>query len=540
MDLARYTELFLTESREHLAVMNRHLLVLERSPGARESLDATFRAVHTIKGMSGTMGYEAVTALAHEMETMLDALRGGRLRVTASRIAVCLDVADALEEMVGGAVRGDDLARVGAPLVARLRAMARDGEDTDGHATDTAGVAAAGASVASAAAAPAPRARQVRVDIARLDALTDLVGELIIVRGRLMQEAALSNNPPLLEAAEHTARLLDDLQHAVLQARMVPVSHVFDRFPRMVRDAARGLGKDVAFDMDGDDIEIDRSLLDELGDPIVHLLRNALDHGLEPAAERVAAGKPAEGRLMLGATRERSAVVVRVSDDGRGMDRAAIARRARELGMPHRGRGALSDTELLEIIARPGFSTATQVTEVSGRGVGIDAVLHRVRALGGTVEISSREGQGTTVTLRLPVTLAIVRALITRVRDEVYAIPLTHVSEALETDRSELRRTRGGEVMLHQGRRMPVLRLRELVHLPREPRDTEQVVMLEIGERRAGLIVDELTSQQDMVVKRFDAARDGGALFSGATILSDGAPALIVDVGGLMRGQHHG
>jgi len=539
MDLARYADLFLTESREHLAVMNRHLLVLERSPGARESLDATFRAVHTIKGMSATMGYEAVTALAHEMETVLDALRAGRLAVTASRIAVCLDVADALEGMVEGAVHGDDLARVSAPLVERLRSMAGDGEHADSPAPATAGGAAA-APLAPAAGASVPRARHVRVDIGRLDALTDLVGELIIARGRLMQEAALSNNPPLLEAAEHTTRLLDDLQHAVLQARMVPVSHIFDRFPRMVRDAARSLGKDVAFDMDGDDIEIDRSLLDELGDPIVHLLRNALDHGLEPAAERVTAGKPAEGHVTLCATRERSAVVVRVSDDGRGMDRAAIARRASELGMPRRGRGALGDSELLEIIARPGFSTATQVTEVSGRGVGIDAVLHRVRALGGTVEIASREGQGTTVTLRLPLTLAIVRALITRVRDEVYAIPLTHVSEALETDRSELRRTRGGEVMLHQGRRMPVLRLRELVHLPQEAHDTEQVVMLEIGERRAGLIVDELTSQQDIVVKRFDAARDGGALFSGATILADGAPALIVDVGGLMRGQHHG
>ena len=539
MDLARYAELFLTESREHLAVMNRHLLVLERSPGARESLDATFRAVHTVKGMSATMGYDAVTALAHEMETVLDALRAGRLAVTASRIAACLDVADALEGMVEGAAHGDDLVRVSAPLVERLRSMAGDGEHADSPAPATAGGAAA-APLAPAAGASVPRARHVRVDIGRLDALTDLVGELIIARGRLMQEAALSNNPPLLEAAEHTTRLLDDLQHAVLQARMVPVSHIFDRFPRMVRDAARSLGKDVAFDMDGDDIEIDRSLLDELGDPIVHLLRNALDHGLEPAAERVTAGKPAEGHVTLCATRERSAVVVRVSDDGRGMDRAAIARRASELGMPRRGRGALGDTELLEIIARPGFSTATQVTEVSGRGVGIDAVLHRVRALGGTVEIASREGQGTTVTLRLPLTLAIVRALITRVRDEVYAIPLTHVSEALETDRSELRRTRGGEVMLHQGRRMPVLRLRELVHLPQEAHDTEQVVMLEIGERRAGLIVDELTSQQDIVVKRFDAARDGGALFSGATILADGAPALIVDVGGLMRGQHHG
>ena len=537
MDLARYAELFLTESREHLAVMNRHLLVLERSPGARESLDATFRAVHTVKGMSATMGYDAVTALAHEMETVLDALRAGRLAVTASRIAACLDVADALEGMVEGAVRGDDLASVGEPLVQRLRVLATDGEDA---AAAPAVPAATPAAPSGARAAAAPRARHVRVDIGRLDALTDLVGELILARGRLVRETAVSDNAPLVEAAEHTTRLLDDLQHAVLHARMVPVSHVFDRFPRMVRDAARGLGKDVVFDMDGDDIEIDRSLLDELGDPIVHLLRNALDHGLETAAERVAAGKPAEGHLTLCAARERSAVIVRVSDDGRGMNRAAIARRARELGVPRRGRGALNDAELLEIIARPGFSTAAQVTAVSGRGVGIDAVLHRVRALGGTVEITSHEGQGTTVTLRLPLTLAIVRALLTRVDDEVYAIPLTHVSEALETDRSELRRTRGGEVMLHHGQRMPVLRLRELVQLPRETHDTEQVVMLEIGERRAGLIVDELTSQQDIVVKRFDAARDGAALFSGATILADGAPALIVDVGGLMRGQHHG
>jgi two-component system chemotaxis sensor kinase CheA len=314
---------------------------------------------------------------------------------------------------------------------------------------------------------------------------------------------------------------------------------VFDRFPRLVRDAARALGKEITFTVEGNDIELDRSMLDEIGDPIVHLLRNAIDHGIEAPDARVAAGKPAAGTLTLSVTRERSTVRLRVSDDGRGIDRGRVLQRARELGLVEQGRSELSDEELVRLIARPGFSTAERVTDLSGRGVGIDVVMNRVRAMGGAVEIRTAPGRGTTVTVRLPLTLAIVRALLARVHDETYAVPLAHVNETVRLETHALKRVQGREVLVLREDVLPLIRFRELVRLPAaedggQGGSAGQVIVLEVGDRRAGLVVDELTGQQDIVVKQFNPARDALSLFSGATILADGAPALIVDVGSLM------
>jgi two-component system chemotaxis sensor kinase CheA len=315
---------------------------------------------------------------------------------------------------------------------------------------------------------------------------------------------------------------------------------VFDRFPRVVRDAARGTGKQVDFLIEGKDIELDRSMLDEIGEPIVHLLRNAVDHGIESPDARIAAGKPPAGRLQLSAVRDRSAVVIRVTDDGRGIDRDKVLSKAKANGLVDPAKTDLTDDELFRLVARPGFSTADKVTDLSGRGVGIDAVYTRVRSLGGAVDMRSTPGQGTVVTLRLPLTLAIVRALLAKVNDEVYAVPLTHVSETVEL-LPEVRRTlRGKEVLVLRDDVLPLLRLRELVGLP--PRDDdadglrhlEQVVVIDLADRRAGLVVDDLTGQQEIVVKQFDAVRDGLSIFGGATILGDGSPALIVDVSSLL------
>jgi two-component system chemotaxis sensor kinase CheA len=259
-----------------------------------------------------------------------------------------------------------------------------------------------------------------------------------------------------------------------------------------------------------------------------------VDHGIETPEERVAAGKPARGSLTLSVARERSTVTIRVTDDGRGVDREKVLARARATGLVVASRTELSDDELVRLISRSGFSTAERVTDISGRGVGIDAVMNRVRSMGGAVEIRSKAGEGTTVTVRLPLTLAIVRALLARVRDEVYAVPMAHVNETVELVPQLLRTVRGREVMTIRDDILPLIRFDELVNLPRESDEARQVIVLEVGERRAGLVVDELTGQQDIVVKQFDPVRDAVSLFSGATILSDGAPALIVDVGSLM------
>ena len=705
MDPSQYADLFLTESREHVSAINQWLLELERggATGSSDAVSAIFRAVHTVKGMSATMGYAVVAELSHELETLLDRVRRGELAVSAELMDALFRAADVLEAAIEAAVKGGgsvstadvlrrlralsdasgggagtksvdsdgwsvpapaaagtlvrvrlskeaplkgvraflvvqalrrlgDVLVVAPPLTAlqaeqfnhdfalRLSttvsaeeiervargagdvALVQVGEDARGTpiaptaasadrdsagrlarisdeprldapsatravggtgdfrvptpesvptAPDAPGGAQSGTSMAEAARAididaggstgALRQQRHVRIDLRRLDSLMNLIGELVITRGRLLQIAAGLDDPALADSVTQASRLIGDLRDEIMTSRMVPVWQVFDRFPRLVRDASRSLGKRIEFTIEGKDIELDRSMLDEIGDPIVHLLRNAIDHGIETPEERGATGKAAAGRLMLSAARDRSAVVVRVTDDGRGIDRSKVLARAKLGGLVEPAKTELSDDELLRLISRPGFSTAERITDLSGRGVGIDAVYTRVRALGGAVDIRSQPGQGTTVTLRLPLTLAIMRALLARVESEVYAIPLTHVSETVELQPQLLRTLQGREVLVLRDDVLPVLRLRELVGLPRRTsvqspvgaQLREQVVIIDLPDRRAGLVVDELTGQQEIVVKQYDGVKQGTSLFGGATILGDGSPSLIVDVSSL-------
>ncbi len=700
MDTARYAELFLTESREHVSAINHALLELERAsdsgrdsgPGhapaaetRRSAIAALFRAVHTIKGMSATMGYTAVATLSHEMEALLDWLRRGDAVVDTPLMDTLFKAADALESSIERAVSGkgadarieriaarlrdatapptnggaqtvpsriaegspggrpggrrrktpprprnraraprptpavtalpETVIRVrfvpDAPLRGARAAMAvqrthafgevqsieppehtfaapdfgqevtirvvtsvppatiarsiesvgdvagvevgeavPDGRTPDAIGNDSPPARRSRPSGRHALSGPGAgasdmgedpfRARHVRIDLRRLDALMNLIGELVIARGRLVALTAASEDQALTETVHQSARLIGDLQDEIMTCRMVPVWQVFDRFPRLVRDAARSLGKQVAFDVNGKEIELDRSMLDEIGDPIVHLLRNAVDHGIEAPDARVAAGKPAEGRLTLSAIRDRSAVLIRVEDDGRGIDRDRVLARARDTGLVDAAATTLTDDEMVRLIARPGFTTADHVTNLSGRGVGIDAVQARVRALGGSVDIKSVPGKGTVVTARLPLTLAIMRALLARTGGETYAFPMAHVDETVSAEGLALAAVRGRPVMLLRGEAVPYVRLRELLGAPGgagsalAPVAEQHVLVLESGGRRTAVAVDELTGQQDIVVKQFDGVRGGLPFFSGATILGDGAPALIVDVSSLI------
>ena len=554
MNLAKYAALFQSESREQLSTMNEELLALERSPTASEPVSAVFRAVHTMKGMSATMGYATVTALAHELESLLDRVRHAEITVDRSVTDTLFAAVDALERAVEIEVAGGSAEVASAPALARLQELARARTDTLASTAilgttqeyaipgTTQEFAISGTTqefaIPSDAASKARRApRTVRVELRRLDGLTNLAGELLVARGRLSDVANEIAHPALDEALAQASRLISDLHDEIMASRMVPVGQVFDRFPRLVRDAAHSLGKEIELALVGREIELDRSMLDEIGEPIVHLLRNAADHGIELPELRERAGKPRAGQLTLTVTRERQMVTMRIQDDGRGIDRDGVLARARAQGLVDATVESLSDEDLVRIISRPGFSTAREVTDISGRGVGIDVVLTRVRALGGSVEIASKPGQGTTVTLRLPVTLAIVRALLARVDGEMYAVPMTHVRETVELRLSARRRVQGREVMLLRDEVVPLLQFREIVGLP-EARSlsadgSTQVIVIESEGRRTGLVVDEFAGQQDIVVKGFDGVRDGLALFSGATILADGAPALIVDVSSL-------
>jgi len=383
------------------------------------------------------------------------------------------------------------------------------------------------------------RGRHIRVDLRRLDTLMDLIGELVTERGRLNELAArwVGQDPQIDEVAIQISRLSADLQNEIIQARMTPVWQVFDRFPRLVRDVARQLGKEVSFRVEGKEIELDREILDELGDPLVHLLRNAVDHGIEAPAERKRRNKNPEGEIVLAAVRERSSVTISISDDGRGIDRVHILEKAKREGIVGPHVESLSDDQLLRVLARAGFSTAEAVTSVSGRGVGIDVAMTRIRALGGSIEIRTEPGKGTAFVLRLPVTLAIVRALIAAVGQERYALPLTYVAETVEFGTVPLTTMEGRDAIVLRDRVVPLVDLRKLLGTngaASSPPPRRPVIVLEMGERRAGIVVDGMLSQQEIVVKGFDAPQGTLPVFSGATIMGDGVPALILDAAGLV------
>ena len=381
---------------------------------------------------------------------------------------------------------------------------------------------------------PSGRSRHVRVDLRRIDSMMDLIGELVTARDQLIQFGSTRATGDLDDLSLKISRLTSDLQSEIIQVRMTPVWQVFDRFPRLVRDLARQLGKQVEFRVEGKDIELDRAILDEIGDPLVHLLRNAVDHGIEPPAERQAMGKPVQGRIVLSAVREKAKVAIRVSDDGRGIERTRILERAKRDGLVGDDVETLSDELLAKVLARPGFSTASEVSDVSGRGGGIDVVATHLRALGGGLEVSSEMGVGTTFTLQLPITLAIVRALTAEVGTERYVLPITHVAETLDLDTSAVTELEGQAGLMYRGAVIPLVDLRELVGVSGTVPARRPVVVVQIGGRRSGVVVDTLTGQQEIVVKSFDPPSGTLPIFSGATILGDGMPVLILDTGGLV------
>jgi two-component system chemotaxis sensor kinase CheA len=360
------------------------------------------------------------------------------------------------------------------------------------------------------------------------------IGELLIARGRLVELSNQRADPDLEDLVIRVSHLTANLQSDIIQARMTPGWQVFDRFPRLVRDVSRRLGKRVEFEIEGKEIELDRSILDELGDPLVHLLRNAVDHGLETPAEREAAGKPPVGRVVLSAVRERSTVVIRVEDDGRGIDRNAVLADAKAKGIVDEEAEVLTDDVLLRVLARPGFSTAQAVSDVSGRGVGIDVVMTRLRSFGGSVELRTAVGQGTSFTLRLPPTLAIVPALLAHVGAERYALPLTHVEETVDFDQQVVTTVDGTDAIVLRNEVVPLVRLRNLVALSGTAPRRQPVIILQIGDRRTGVVVDQLGGQREIVVKTFDAPRGTVPIFSGVTILGDGAVVFILDAARLM------
>ncbi len=379
--------------------------------------------------------------------------------------------------------------------------------------------------------------QSIRVSIERLDNLQNLVGELIINKIRLMQLSKQFDLGELKEALAQFDRITNELQDEVTEVRMVPMEHIFNRFPRMVRDLAKENGKEIELVMEGKDIELDRTVLDEIHDPLVHLLRNSIDHGIEPPDERLAMHKARVGQIRLVATREKNHVIIKVYDNGRGIDSARIKQLALERGLISRDEAErMNDQEAINLVALPGFTTATKVTEISGRGVGVDAVRTKIESFGGNLSIESEVGKGSTFILRMPMTLAIIQALLFRTKEEIYAIPVINTVETIEYNDEDIKLVQQGEVVLYRNSVLPLVRLHQLLEVPGPEHQGEgrAILITEVGDMRVGLLVDEVLGQQEIAIKSLGQMLKGIRGLSGVTILGDGRIALVLDVPSLI------
>lgn len=536
---------FLVESHENLDQLDRDLVALEQDPGSRELLASVFRTIHTIKGTSGFLAFGKLESITHVGENLLARLRDGRMTMTPGTTDVLLDMVDNVRALLTSieADGTEGTVEVGG-VVSRITAV------LDGEEPAPAPVAAPLEPVEPAAAADEPVARRsvadnsVRVDVDLLDTLMRLVGELVLTRNQIVRQAGEFEDPPLVRASQRLNLIATELQEGVMKTRMQPIDSLWSRLPRVVRDLGAQCGKRVTLEMVGRETELDRSLLEAVKDPLTHLVRNAVDHGLETPEIRTAQGKPVAGTLTLRAFHAGGQVVVEVIDDGAGIDADRVAAKAREKGLRTPDQlAAMSATDLLQLVFLPGFSTAAAVTNVSGRGVGMDVVKTNIEAIGGTIEIESVIGRGTTCRLRIPLTLAIVPALTVECAGDRYAIPQVSLLElvSLDAERAALavEHVNGAPVHRLRGSLLPLVHLADVLGLASDrPDDSYGPVLFAVVQadtKRFGLVIDRVLSTEEIVVKPLANRLKSLGSYSGATILGDGRVALILDIQAIAR-----
>jgi two-component system chemotaxis sensor kinase CheA len=593
---AELVGIYLEDAREHLAVVDATLLRLEREGHDAEVAASLLGPLHTLKGNSGMMGFTAVKDYVHRLEEVLARTRDGALRLDAAALDRLLQGAAALRAAIESACAAGseqrDLGSEKAALAELLERTQATAPAAPGAAPAPAATAAApsapvpaptaptlaaptvpapleappvpvpapvpppsgssgdaaASAAASAAAAAAARTRSsmVRVDFAKLDHLLNLVGELIVHRTKLndlgRQVAALAPGPgpELLEAVHQVASVSTQLQETIMDVRMLPIRHVFERFPRLVRDLAHQQGKQVELVLQGEDTRVDKAVIDEIGEPLVHLIRNAVDHGIEATEVRIARGKSPTGTILLQAAQESNQVVITLVDDGGGIDADEVRRKARERGLL-RADEMLSDREAIQLIFTEGFSTARTVTDVSGRGVGLDVVVQSMERLNGLIEAETMPGAGTKFTLQLPLTLAIITVLMVDVGGATYALPSGSVVESLRYRTADVVRMNGRDTLRVRDRIVPLLHLAGHFGVSRDAERAEgYAVIVGRGEKRLGLSVDRLLGQQDVVIKALDpVVAEAGVSVAGATILGDGRVVLILDTASLFESRRN-
>ncbi|HHW67377.1 MAG TPA: chemotaxis protein CheA [Epulopiscium sp.] len=696
MDMSQYLEIFIEESKEHLQGLNENLLQLENEPENMAILNEIFRVAHTLKGMSGTMGFTKMQKLTHNMENVLSEIRNGHIRANSNLLDTLFKCLDALDNYVneitntgseGQEEYNDILKELGEILSGNSEKDEDESEkkentveshletvvqssnsdistielsEFENNAVKTAisknfnvyeinihlnkscvlksarafivfrtlenygeiikaipkvediedekfdfeftvvviskeskevlkkgllsiaeveeiiikdvtsqnNILSSSTDYSSdytssriheslssediiqnttyeesndvskdAASKSKPKAgKTVRVDIDRLDTLMNLVSELIIVKTRLEGIEGENNSQNYNEAVEYLERITTNIHDAVMKVRMVPVERVFNRFPRMIRDLSRKLNKDIELTMSGEETELDRTVIDEIGDPLIHLLRNAADHGLETTEERIRKGKEKTGHIYLRAYQDGNNVVIEVEDDGNGIDTRKVRDKAIEKGVITPELAAnLSEQEIIELLFKPSFSTSETISDVSGRGVGLDVVKTKIEALGGDIEVKTTLGKGSKFIVTLPLTLAIIQALMVKVGEEKYAIPLNTIQNIEDVKVTDIQYVQKQEVIVLRNQVIPIVRLDKVLDVPNQNQtDVITVVIVKKGEKQAGFVVDGLIGQQEIVIKSLGKYLSGIRMIAGATILGDGEVALILDINTLV------
>lgn len=524
---------FVAECDENLGTLEQLLVVLESSGGDREIIDTIFRCAHTLKGNAATLGLESVTRIAHVMEDVLDGVREGRVAVTRDLVSLLLQASDRLRQRIPESLAGrDTLDSSTAQMLQRLRAAGTSG----GSGMET-GMYSGPEQKASGSLSAPSTSRRLRVDMAKLDRLLNLTGELVIASGRARNAAEAvsvrSEREHVLECLEDIDRLFRDLQEQVTRVRMVPIGLALEPHKRTVRDVAEAAGKDVRVLIEGAHVEVDAAVIELIKDSLTHMIRNAVDHGIESESVRLAAGKSAIGTVALRASHDAGAIVIEVADDGGGLDREGILARARRRGIIAPGENP-SENEIDRLIFLPGFSTAEVVSEISGRGVGMDVVYRNVGALRGTIDVRSVRGVGLTLSIRLPLTLAILDGMAVEAGGERFVLPMQSVEECLELPSSP-RGSDGSGLMDFRGAPLPYIRLSHFYELPSVPSARECVVVVKCGGELLGIAADQLLGEVKAVMKPAGNLFRGIAGISGTTLFGDGRVGLIVDPMPILR-----
>lgn len=540
-EMVEIIESFIVETREIFEKFGQDLITLEQGATDPDLLNAIFRAVHTVKGTSSFLGLEQMTQLAHSVEDVLNKLRRGELQVSSDKMDVMFDAYDVMKELLAQ-IESRNIRRIDMdPILARLRALSQAAQ-----VPLEAGQELLPPKVAEAN-AQKPADTTIRVDVMRLDSLMNLVGELVLGRNRLMQIAHQlsqeNEGTPFSRALTETSSRIDfittELQMSVMKTRMVPIAKVFNKLPRLVRDLRKETGKDLELIVAGEETELDRSIIEELNDPLVHLLRNAGDHGIEAPADRRAAGKPERGTITVRAEHEGNHIVISVGDDGRGMDPEKLKAKAIEKGtLTEAHASEMSSADAFNLIFAPGFSTAARVTNVSGRGVGMDVVRTNIAKLKGTIEIESEPGIGSKVIVKVPLTLAIIQALLVEVAHEVFSIPIEAVLEVVRIEPKDINTVGGREVFRLRNGVLPLARLDRVMGMAvNGSRQSEWIYIVVVGlaQRRLGIVVDSMLGQKEVVIKSLGGYLGTIPGIAGSTILGDGRVIMILDVGEMMK-----